>query len=733
MKRLLLTFLSLLSIALSYAYDFVVDGIYYDLKVNGKSVCVTYGDNKYIGNIIIPDKVTYNAISYSVTEIGSCAFKDCRELSHITIPNSVTHISERAFSGCITLSDLFVPKSVTNIDSYAFEKCDNLISLYIEDGETELSLSLYSSYYPFVGCKVETLYVGRNLSSWQALCNSNKLRTVNIGNYVTTIGSYAFENCVGLTEVDIPESVITIGSKAFHNCYKLSSVTIPNSVTTIRFGAFESCYDLNEVVIPNSVTTIDGSAFSHCTGLKQLRIEDGQKELSLYYEWLGYDFYPFRGCNVETLYVGRNLSCWKSLCNSGDLKTAEIGNYVTSIGNKSIGGSDAFAGCYGLTSLKIGNAVTEIGAYSFSGCSGLTSVTIPNSVTSIDSHAFGECYGLKEVEIPNSVTEIDAKAFQNCTNLKSLSFVDGFDPISVENSAFEESPLTDVIIGRNIEGEPFREIETLETAWITDAVTTIPDHLFYHCSGLKNLYVGDGVTKISDWAFSGCYGLKLFNFGKNIKEIGQDALSDCSGLTNIYAEPLTPPSVYAQGLDDINKWECTLHYLVGAPYNAANQWKEFLLTDNDFVVTMPESEVTAEAGEVITVTAQVDEDINPAEVVWRSSNPGIAEIVKDTENEATSVTTRAATRTISAKVKVYEKAQVTIAAFLPSGQMANCILNKGISGIDDVAIDGTSVVVGPNDIYTLQGICLKHNATKEDIDALSPGLYIIGGKKVLKR
>ena len=48
-------------------------------------------------------------------------------------------------------------------------------------------------------------------------------------------------------------------------------------------------------------------------------------------------------------------------------------------------------------------------------------------------------------------------------------------------------------------------------------------------------------------------------------------------------------------------------------------------------------------------------------------------------------------------------------------------------GISDVTVDDA---IGPQDIYTLQGICIKRNATEADIDALPEGLYIIGGKKV---
>lgn len=59
------------------------------------------------------------------------------------------------------------------------------------------------------------------------------------------------------------------------------------------------------------------------------------------------------------------------------------------IGTKVIGiGVNAFANCYGLTSVTIPNSVTSIGEYAFNNCISLTSITIPNSVTSIENRAF---------------------------------------------------------------------------------------------------------------------------------------------------------------------------------------------------------------------------------------------------------------------------------------------------------------------------------------------------------
>lgn len=108
-KILLSLFISLLALSAS-AYNFMVDGIAYNKNSDGKSVTVTYttddvpdpdNHSSYKGKITIPEKVTYNGVTYSVTSIGYRAFFDCTGLTSITIPNSVTSIGEFAFSGCI--------------------------------------------------------------------------------------------------------------------------------------------------------------------------------------------------------------------------------------------------------------------------------------------------------------------------------------------------------------------------------------------------------------------------------------------------------------------------------------------------------------------------------------------------------------------------------------------------------------------------------------------------------
>ena len=103
-------------------------------------------------------------------------------------------------------------------------------------------------------------YSDYNRSPW----SKSDIKRIIIGDGVTTIGEFAFNDCSALTSVNILNSVTTIKMQAFSNCSALTSVNIPNSVTTIGNYAFADCSALTSVTIPKSVTEIGDYAFIFC-------------------------------------------------------------------------------------------------------------------------------------------------------------------------------------------------------------------------------------------------------------------------------------------------------------------------------------------------------------------------------------------------------------------------------------------------------------------------------------
>ena len=98
------------------------------------------------------------------------------------------------------------------------------------------------------------------------------LKKAELGNGVTSIGSYAFRYCYSLTSVTIPEGVTSIGSNAFQYCYSLTSVTLPDGVTRIGDYAFQYCYSLASVTLPDGVISIGPGAFYSCSSLTSITI-----------------------------------------------------------------------------------------------------------------------------------------------------------------------------------------------------------------------------------------------------------------------------------------------------------------------------------------------------------------------------------------------------------------------------------------------------------------------------
>ena len=270
----------------------IIDGIKYLLYCNRTAKVVQNGG--YKGNIIIPEIVDFNERTYRVTSIGDRAFKDCNNLTSITIPESVTSIGDRAFEDCNNLTSIIIPDNIMSIGDMTFSRCYALTEIVIPDSVKsigyeafELCSSLKGIVIParvteikecaFVGCKSLTSVIvdeGNPRYDSRENCNAIIETATNtliqgcsqtiIPESVTEIGEEAFSSCDSLTSITIPEGVTSIGTEAFRNCESLKSITIPVSIKSIGADTFDMCESLTSITFQGTIAQWEKIELGFC-------------------------------------------------------------------------------------------------------------------------------------------------------------------------------------------------------------------------------------------------------------------------------------------------------------------------------------------------------------------------------------------------------------------------------------------------------------------------------------
>lgn len=281
----------------------VVNGIkyYYDAERMETAVA----PYNYSGDIVIPDSVTIDGVTYSVDNIGNYAFR-FSDITSITLPNTIVDIGNYAFY-CCGITSISIPNSVKTIGDYAFYNCDSLNSVTLGKGVTRIGhyaffhTGLTDIVVPksvtFLGLEafgyynMETMVVeeGNTMFDSRDSCNaiirtaSNTLvggcKNTVIPESVTAIDDGAFYVCEALTSITLSDSIEQIGIRSFNGCINLTSIELPKGLKSLGASVFDGCKSLTSLTIPDSVAVIPDMMCNLCEKLETVTLGEGVKSL----------------------------------------------------------------------------------------------------------------------------------------------------------------------------------------------------------------------------------------------------------------------------------------------------------------------------------------------------------------------------------------------------------------------------------------------------------------------
>ena len=378
------------------AYDFMVDGIGYNI-LGENEVEVTKADTKYTGEIMIPESVDQDGITYNVTRIGNNAFSGCNELTLIGIPEGVTSIGTYAFSQCRSLENVDFPNSLVSIETYAFNECSSITSVHLPRNVADIAYNAFSfcHYIRSYSCSslnnhfraVDGVLFSKDRTMLVSYPQADPATSYDVPNTVTAINYHAFRDCDNLVSITIPETVTWMGSTVFARCDNLVTLELPDGITHMGVGMFSGCTSLSYLHLPASLDSIFNGSFSHCLSLTDLTIPRNVSYIDTY-----------------------------AFCESDGIKNIyfEEGSRLAEIGSLAFAYSDE------LETIDLPNSVTKIGNSAFYQCPSLKNVHISENLRVLEASTFNYCASLVELYVPSSVTLLSNSSIGNCSSLKRL-------------------------------------------------------------------------------------------------------------------------------------------------------------------------------------------------------------------------------------------------------------------------------------------------------------------------
>ena len=381
--RILLFVLSLTTALVVSAYDFEVNGLYFDIVSTADLTCaLTDGPSghKYTGALVIPDEVEYSGKKLKVVSIA-CKLP---EIYSVQFSKNTESICRLCFYSNKLITSIIFPSSINEIGVGAFQSCTSLTSVKWE-GDMVLSSSIFEE------CP--------NLKelSYKSICKK--------------IPHSAFRSCSSLTSLDL-SSVEEIEYYAFNGCKSLNKITLP-SIQSIAKYAFNDCENISLLTLGSDISTIESNTFDGCI-IDSLAILPSETKITIG---------KFATTTLKKLYLGRSIktaypSTYNNKFSESDVASVRVGPQVTELG------ACLFKDCKKLSKITFEGTDIVIGSQCFYGTS-LKAISLPIGVNKLYQEVFPN-----DIEIISFGSEVNFISnndifanIKNSSALKQISFL----------------------------------------------------------------------------------------------------------------------------------------------------------------------------------------------------------------------------------------------------------------------------------------------------------------------